>query len=202
VQKFHVKAWPKDQYGHFYNGDSYIVLNVYKSKEEDELLYDVHFWIGKNSTQDEYGTAAYKTVELDTALGDKPIEHREVEGYESELFLSYFPKMTVLEGGCETGFKHVKPEEYKPRMLHFHGDRKGVSVREVPLSRRMLDSTDVYILDLGLTIFQWNGSGANKDEKFSATQYVQVRESQYVHYVVSVPFLSQGGVGGFISLVL
>ncbi len=33
-----------------------------------ELLYDVHFWIGAESSQDEYGTAAYKTVELDTLV--------------------------------------------------------------------------------------------------------------------------------------
>ena len=33
-----------------------------------ELLFDVHFWIGQYSSQDEYGTAAYKTVELDTLV--------------------------------------------------------------------------------------------------------------------------------------
>ena len=27
-QKFKVKAWPKEEYGQFYNGDSYIILNV------------------------------------------------------------------------------------------------------------------------------------------------------------------------------
>ena len=53
---------------------------TYINPGEDDLEYDVHFWIGKYSTQDEYGTAAYKTVELDTFLDDKPIQHREVQG--------------------------------------------------------------------------------------------------------------------------
>ena len=44
--------------------------------------------------QDEYGTAAYKTVELDTFLDDKAVQYREVQGSESRLFLSYFPKLT------------------------------------------------------------------------------------------------------------
>ena len=43
--------------------------------------------------QDEYGTAAYKTVELDTFLDDKAVQHREVQGFESELFRSYFKEL-------------------------------------------------------------------------------------------------------------
>jgi gelsolin len=44
--------------------------------------------------QDEYGTAAYKTVELDTYLNDKAIQHREVQNHESDLFKSYFEELT------------------------------------------------------------------------------------------------------------
>jgi hypothetical protein len=28
IEKFHVIPWPKDKYGSFYDGDSYIILNV------------------------------------------------------------------------------------------------------------------------------------------------------------------------------
>lgn len=70
-----------------------------------------------------------------------------------------------MKGGAESGFRRVKPEEYKPRLLHFHGDRKGVTVKEIPRCRALLDNTDVYIMDLGLKLIQWQGSGANKEEK-------------------------------------
>ena len=63
-----VTHWPKDQYGQFYNGDSYIILHTYQKSGSEEFLYDVHFWIGQYSTADEYGTAAYKTVELDNLV--------------------------------------------------------------------------------------------------------------------------------------
>lgn len=30
-----VTHWPKDDYGKFYNGDSYIILNTYKEKDSE-----------------------------------------------------------------------------------------------------------------------------------------------------------------------
>ncbi|KAK3101260.1 hypothetical protein FSP39_002220 [Pinctada imbricata] len=174
IEKFKVKHWPKNEYGQFYNGDSYIILNTYKEPETEALLYDVHFWIGKYSTQDEYGTAAYKTVELDTLLDDVPVQHREVQGHESSLFKSYFKEMTILNGGVDSGFNHVKPEEYKPRLLHVHGEKKisSITVTQIRRDKSKIDDTDVYILDAGLTIYQWNGKGANAFEKRKAQEYV------------------------------
>ena len=80
-----MKEWPESHYGHFYDGDSYIVLHVCslprpfskhisiaieiktykKDPDNEELSYDLHFWLGSETSQDEAGTAAYKTVELD-----------------------------------------------------------------------------------------------------------------------------------------
>lgn len=170
IVNFKVTHWPKEDYGKFFSGDSYIVLNTYKPKpNSEELAYDVHFWIGSQSTQDEYGTAAYKTVELDIYLGDKPVQHREVQGHESNLFKSYFKQgIMIMEGGAESGFRHVEPAKYRPRLLHFCGDKKNVVVMEVPRRRSTLDPTDVYLLDLGTTIYQWNGAGSNKNERFKA----------------------------------
>ena len=56
IEKFKVVNWPKEEYGSFYNGDSYIILNTYKEPDSEALLYDLHFWIGKYSTQ-VYSTA-------------------------------------------------------------------------------------------------------------------------------------------------
>jgi gelsolin len=170
IEKFKVKAWPVEQYGSFYEGDSYICLNTYKKQGGNALLFDVHFWLGTYTSQDEAGTAAYKTVELDDLLGGAPIQHREVQGHESDLFLSYFKnEIKLLSGGVESGFKHVKPEEYKPRLMHIKGKKK-VRVQQVDLSRTSLNSGDVFILDMGLKLFQWNGKKAGPQEKQKGAQ--------------------------------
>ncbi|XP_073247272.1 gelsolin-like protein 1 [Porites lutea] len=103
IEKFEVKEWPEEKYGTFFSGDSYIILHTEKaSPDSDVIFYDVHFWIGKHSTQDEYTTAAYKTVELDAYLDDKAVQHREVESFESEAFKEYFVALggiKIAEGG-------------------------------------------------------------------------------------------------------
>jgi len=176
IENFQVKAVPKNGAGQFFSGDSYIVLNTYK--KADALRWDVHFWLGKFTTQDEAGTAAYKTVELDDHLHGAPIQHREVQGFESDLFLSYFPHgVRLLEGGANSGFHHVKPEEYRPRLLHLKGARH-IRVTEVPLARASLNSGDVFIVDAGLTLYQFNGKIANGMEKNKAAQLARAIDDE------------------------
>jgi gelsolin len=171
IEKFKVVAVPKETYGTFYSGDSYILLNTYKKPGGDALAWDLHFWLGTYTSQDEAGTAAYKTVELDTLLGGAPIQHREVQGHESELFMGYFKSgLKLLEGGVDSGFKHVEPEKYKPRLLQLKG-KKTVRVSEVELSFKSLNSGDTFILDGGLKIFQWNGSKSAPPEKSKGAQF-------------------------------
>jgi gelsolin len=175
IEKFQVVPWPVSQYGSFFSGDSYIVLNSYKTPDSDAMKYNVHFWLGKETSQDEAGTAAYKTVELDDLLGDVPVQYREVEGYESKEFMDIFKgKIVTMDGGVDSGFNQVKPTEYKPRLLHMKStaNKKNVRVSQVPLAVASLNDGDVFILDNGMEIIQWNGKSSGIFEKRKAAEIV------------------------------
>jgi gelsolin len=170
IEAFQVKAWPKEKYGSFFSGDSYIVLNTYKVAGSDKLLYNVHFWLGAETSQDEMGTAAYKTVELDDLLGDLPVQYRETQGNESKEFLDLFKgRIILMQGGVDSAFNHVKPTEYKCRLFHLKGKRE-IRVTEVPCNWKSLNDGDVFIIDNGLDIFQWNGKSAGIFEKRKAQE--------------------------------
>jgi hypothetical protein len=152
-------------------------LNTYL--KGNRLCWDVHYWLGKESSQDEITVAAYKTVELDDVLHGAPVQHREVMGYESPLFLSYFnDKITILKGGIDSALRTVKPEEMKPKLLHIKGKRR-VRVMEVPLTSESLNTGDAFVLDAGTKVFIWCPSKAGINEKFRASQVAKdIRSSR------------------------
>ena len=118
------------------------------------IKHNIHFWLGKETSQDEMGIAAYKTVELDDSLGGAPVQYREVQHRESSLFMSYFKETGIqyLEGGVASGFKHVDRDAYTTRLFHVKGKRT-VRVMQVPCTNASLNADDVFILDTGLTLF-------------------------------------------------
>ena len=91
IEDFEAVDYDLSKYGRFHVGDSYIVLKTEELKS-GKLRWDIHFWLGAETSQDESGTAAIKSVELDDSLGGTPVQHREVQEHESTLFQSYFKK--------------------------------------------------------------------------------------------------------------
>lgn len=43
---------------------------------------------------------------------------------------------------------------------------------QVAMTKKNLDDSDVFILDTGRKIYQWNGSTANKDERFTVSSVI------------------------------
>jgi hypothetical protein len=166
---FGINAWPQERYGQFYRGDSYIVL-LTSEGPSGVLLWDIFFWIGSESSQDEYGVAAYKSVELDDLLGGSPVQHREVEGNESKLFVNCFPDgITYMEGGIASGFRRVADLEnnHTNRLFRLY-KKDGERVTrcfEVPLDCSSLNEDDAFLLDAGDKIFTWFGASVSAFER-------------------------------------
>ncbi|KAJ1697999.1 hypothetical protein LUZ63_006511 [Rhynchospora breviuscula] len=171
---------PKDTYGKFFVGDSYIILKTTAIKN-GSLRHEIHYWLGKDTSQDEAGAAAIKTVELDAALGGRAVQHREIQGNETDKFLSYFkPCIFPQPGGAASGFKHVEvnAEEHVTRLYVCKG-KHVVHVKEVPFARSSLNHEDIFILDTKSKIFQFNGSNSSIQERAKALEVVQYIKDTY-----------------------
>ncbi|KAM5558785.1 hypothetical protein ABKV19_020461 [Rosa sericea] len=191
IEDFQPVPLPKSEHGKFYMGDSYIVLQTTQNKG-GAYLYDIHFWIGKDTSQDEAGTAAIKTVELDTALGGRAVQHREIQGHESDKFLSYFkPCIIPLEGGVASGFKKPEEEEFETRLYICRGKRV-VRMKQVPFARSSLNHDDVFILDSQNKIFQFNGANSNIQERAKALEVIQFLKEKYHDGTCDVAIVDDG----------
>nr|XP_046240044.1 advillin [Scatophagus argus] len=164
IEKMELVQVPEKSYGNFYEGDCYVLLST--QKVSSSLSYDIHYWIGSQSTQDEQGAAAVYTIQLDEFLGSTPVQHREVQNHESDAFRGYFKQGIIYKkGGVASGMRHTETNTYDvKRLLHVKG-KKRVIAKEVEMSWNSFNLGDVFLLDIGKTIVQWNGPKSNKQEK-------------------------------------
>ncbi|KAK4038344.1 putative actin-binding protein [Parachaetomium inaequale] len=189
IENFAVVPVPKPSHGVFYSGDSYIILHSQQLKSnspsentEKKLTHAIHFLLGTHTSQDEAGTAAYKTVELDSFLHGTATQHRELETCPSSSFLALFPRLTFRRGGVASGFRHVEPQEEEDEIVTLLRVFKNPSatstdsaiVCEVEPTWRSLDEGDVFILEKGKggKIWVWQGGRCSPMEKAKAAQVV------------------------------
>ncbi|XP_065108323.1 villin-1 [Paramisgurnus dabryanus] len=167
VENMQLVPCPPKTFGHFYEGDSYVIL--YTHKTSNNFTYDLHYWLGKDTSQDEQGAAAIYTTQMDDHLGGMAVQHRETQGHESATFQGYFRDGIVYKkGGVASGMKQVETNTYNiRRLLHVKG-KKQVVAGEVEMSWNSFNKGDVFLLDLGSLIIQWNGPNSNRTERLKA----------------------------------
>eukprot|EP00917_Polyrhabdina_sp_WS-2016_P012927 GHVP01028274.1.p1 GENE.GHVP01028274.1~~GHVP01028274.1.p1 ORF type:complete len:375 (+),score=75.48 GHVP01028274.1:33-1157(+) len=173
-----VRRWT--EIGTFHDGDSFVVLHTTKKSEvSDALLHDIHYWIGKDSTQDEYGVAAVKAVELDDFFGGRAIQHREIQMYESQQFKNLFPTMEYREGGFPSGFKKPPPPPNVEYALYLISkDGKSFKKENKPVDITSLDHFHSFVLDLGSKVYVWHGDMSSGFIRHEALQLQREISSQ------------------------
>lgn len=131
------------------------------------------------------------------------MQHREIQGHESDKFLSYFkPCIIPLEGGVASGFKKPEEEEFEKRLYVCKGKRVvrikqawffinsviifidykcdfNIILVQVPFARSSLNHDDVFILDTQDKIFQFNGANSNIQERAKALEVIQLLKEKY-----------------------
>lgn len=149
--------------------------------KQKKLSWDVHFWLGLETTQDEAGAAAIHTVHLDDHLGGAPVQHREVQEHESQLFLNYFkPGIRYLKGGVASGFKNVDINAAGEKRLFQVKGKKNIRVRQVDLHVGSMNKGDCFILDAGRDIYVYVGKKSKRLEKMKAISAAnQIRDQDH-----------------------
>lgn len=134
--------------------NAYIALNT-TAGSDGVPTYTIHFWIGSETPQASIDTAVAKCTELHLKVGGIPVHYREVEGFESSVFMSYFKA-----DGIEYLPMTDSPTN-TPRFFHVKGKREK-RIKEISASMSYLSDTDVFVLDAVDKLFVYTGKAATR----------------------------------------
>lgn len=137
--------------------------------------------MGLETSQDESGAAAILTVQLDDQLNGSPVQHREVQDQESQLFKGYFKNgVSYLPGGVASGFRKVETNAAGEKRLFQVKGKKNIRTRQVDISIGSMNKGDCFILDAGRDVYVYVGSTASRLEKMKATSVAnQIRDQDH-----------------------
>ncbi|KAF5274704.1 hypothetical protein FQA39_LY07096 [Lamprigera yunnana] len=196
VEKMQITALPKDQYGIFYNNESYLIYaaslhgnpsgteTVSREVRNGTLEYHIHFWLGGSTTPDKSGVSAYKTVELDEHLGGFTTQHREVQENESARFKSYF----------KNGYRILKEEstlkDNEPKLFKIKGKKVPTLIQEDHVSWKFFCSADVMVVITKDILFLWIGRASSSVERLHSTKIALSLKEEY--NTPSITFVDDG----------
>ncbi|XP_075404001.1 villin-like protein [Tenrec ecaudatus] len=167
IENLKMAPVPEKAYGNFFQGHCYIVLHVPQNpKAPQEPSSDLHYWVGEAASKEAQEAAETFVQRVLQALGGRAVLHREAQGHESDCFLGYFrPGVLYRKGGLASGLRHTETNIYSiRRLLHIRGG-KHVSGTEVALSWNSFNKGDIFLLDLGKVMIQWNGPQSSSSAK-------------------------------------
>lgn len=147
----------------FLNGDVYVV----------DAGDKIWVWLGSKAYCDDKGVGAWSAQRLDR--GDASTVLAVHEGDEDEEFLEII-SFKVEEGDTPGFLIHIDTTPMKEFHLYrLHSEDTTIYiddaiVTEVPISKKSLDSGDVFVLDAYDAIFVWIGKEANISEKYEGNQ--------------------------------
>uniref|UniRef100_G1PFU1 Villin like n=1 Tax=Myotis lucifugus TaxID=59463 RepID=G1PFU1_MYOLU len=159
---------PEEAYGNFFEEHCYVVLHSLRATQGTPK--DLHYWIGKKADAEAQGAAGTFVQHLQETLGNATVQHREVQGPRIRLFLQFTSAQGVIyrKGGLASALKHVETNMCNIRRLLRIKGRKHVSATEVQLSWESFNKDDIFLLDLGKVMIQWNGPKSSISEKARA----------------------------------
>jgi len=183
IENFKMVDVPKNTYGQFFSGDSYVLLYSYGGNPaagKEHINHIIYFWQGSSSSTDEKSSAALHAKELDDSMGGTPVQVRVVQNKEPDHFLQLFKgKMIIHEGGCASGFKNLNAKDVYDTdgisLFHIRGTNS-LNTRAVQVAEKAssLNSGDVFVLLTPDTMFTWEGKGSNDNEKKAGASIANV----------------------------
>jgi hypothetical protein len=139
VEGFEKVDYPKENYGTFFSGDSFIVL--YKYLKGNKPLYIIYFWQGRNSSINEKGASALLSIDLFAEVGSESIQVRIIQQKETTHFFEIFKKNIIIKSGKFVDHKIDKVSLFDVRIT-----KKGVRIIEIEKNLTKINLEHSFIL--------------------------------------------------------